>query len=486
MSDARELLRRIVVAGSGEVGAICAIALKRALPSCDVTVLELPVHLNAFADRANTALPFTNKLHDRLGISEEKIVRHAGGSHRLVTRYFGWSGRDSYGVASYGAEVDPTLKTRFAQDWGGGSRSAGADIPAVSIAEALADAGRFAIPPDDRDTPLSQLDYALRWNGPSYRQLLVGHARKLGVGHLQDSILAIEPDTLGGIAALKVEGHGRLEADLFVDCSGPDALLLSSLPDYAIEDWSDVLPVRRIIEAAPGQPMLVLEDRVTLLPEGWLFEIAGRDGLRTMIGTGAGKSREQAINALGAPPAIEHDLAPSRCRKPWLGNVIAIGDASARLEPLGSLSLDLAHRQISLLLEMLPGRSIEPLERAEYNRRAILMADGAKDVLAMHYAAPRAHDVFKSKIPLSVERTIDQFTRKGRLPFQEEFPLLTEEVMILLVALGFTAGTPPQHRNTDARELEARGAKAAAKARAAVEFAPPYTQWMEHALGRTA
>lgn len=480
------MLSHVVVAGSGQVGAICAIALKRALPSCEVTVLSLPVHPSAFADHANTALPFTNKLHDRLGISEAQIVRHAGGSHRLVTRYFGWSGQDSHGVASYGAEVDPTLKTRFAQDWGGGSRSAGTSMQAVSIAEALADAGRFAIPPDDRDTPHAQLDYALRWNGPSYRQLLVSHAQKLGVGHLQRAILAIERDALGGIAALNVEGHGPLEADLFIDCSGPDALLLSALPDYTIEEWSDVLPIRRILQAAPGQPMLALEDRVTLLLEGWLFEIAGRDGLQTMIGTGARVTREQAVNALGAPPAVEHELAPSRCREPWLGNVVAVGDAAARLEPLGGLPLDLAHRQLGLLLEMLPGRTIEPLERAEYNRRAALMMDGARDTLVMHYAAPRAIDVFEAETPHAVEQTIDQFMRRGRVPFREEFPLMTEEVMTLLSALGFAAGTPPQHRNTDARELEARGAQAAAKARAAVEFAPPYAQWMGQALGRTA
>lgn len=486
MSEPRETLRRIIVVGSGQVGAICAIALKRAMPACEITVLGMPVHPAAFADHANTALPFTNKLHDRLGVSEALIVKHAGGSHRLVTRYFGWSQRDSHGVAAYGAELDPALQTRFAQDWGGGSRSAGTHIQPVSIAEALADAGRFAIPPDDRDTPLAQLDYALRWNGLSYRQLLVSHAQKLGVGHVEGAIAAIEPDAFGGIAALNVEGYGRLEADLFIDCSGPNALLLSALPDHSIEDWGDVLPVRRILQAAPGQPMLALEDRITLLPEGWLLEVAGRDGLHTMIGTGARVSREQAVNALGAPLLAEHELAPSCCRNPWQGNVVAIGDSAARLEPLGGLPLDLAHRQLGLLLEMLPGRTIESLERAEYNRRAAQMMDGARDALAMHYAAPRAIGVFEAKTAPAVERTIDQFTRRGRVPFREEFPLMTEEVMSVLGALGFAAGTPPQHRNTDEREVEARGAQAAAKARAAVAFAPPYAQWMGQALGHPA
>ena len=42
MSEPRDLPDRIVVAGDGQVGALAAIALKRALPSCDVLVIGTP------------------------------------------------------------------------------------------------------------------------------------------------------------------------------------------------------------------------------------------------------------------------------------------------------------------------------------------------------------------------------------------------------------------------------------------------------------
>ena len=78
MSEPRELPRRIVVAGDGQVGVLAAIALRRALPGSDVIVIGTPPDPAALADRVPTALPFTNKLHDRLGIEEEDLVREAG------------------------------------------------------------------------------------------------------------------------------------------------------------------------------------------------------------------------------------------------------------------------------------------------------------------------------------------------------------------------------------------------------------------------
>src|SRR5690606_37166517 len=172
VSAPREMPGRIVVAGAGQVGALAAIALRRALPRCEILVVGTPPDPAAFADRAPTALPFTNRLHDRLGITEERLVREAGGSHRLVVRYLGWGGEGHAGVAPYGAAVDPKLKTRFARDWGGGPRNASTGAPPGSLGEVLAAAGRFQPPAVGPDSPLAALDYALRWNPGAYRDLL--------------------------------------------------------------------------------------------------------------------------------------------------------------------------------------------------------------------------------------------------------------------------------------------------------------------------
>ena len=483
MSTARESLGRLVILGDGQVGVLTAIALRRALPTASVTIVACDPDPAAFADTASTALPFTNKLHDRLGLSEDMIVARAGGSHRLLTRYFGWGGEGHHGSASYGSGAQSLQTAAFGLDWGGGSRSGSDDASGASIADALVAAGRFAPPPPDTDTPLAEIDYALRWNARAYHGLLVQLARSLNLTHIPATLSAVEPDDAGGVASITLADGQRLTADLFIDCSGPQALLGSTMPEFALSDWSDSLPTRSLFVAPRGGAMLSLEDRLTVLPGGWLSEIAGRDGLQTMLGAGEDVSADNAAAMLGSHPVARFTLQPGCLKQSWIGNVICIGDAFARFEPLGGFNLDLAHRQIDLLLELLPGLPFVDLERAEFNRRAGLMADAVRDVIALHFAAPGAVSLFAAKqVPDAVVKTIDQFTRRGRLPFTEENPLLTQETLSLLTALGFDAGMPPQFRASRRRDMAGLERSMAAKRDAAVSFAPPYQQWIGQVL----
>ncbi len=485
MSAPREPLRRVVVVGGGQVGVLAAIGVKRALPACQVVVVALPPHPAAFADFAATALPFSNRLHDRLGVSEQSILQQAGGSHRLVTHMIGWGaplpgGQAQHGAMPYGAALEPALLTRFASDWGGGSKNLGEEsAPSGSLAQVLAEAGQFCVPPGNQPSPLDEVDYALRWNAPAYRDLLISLAQQLGVEHVQGEIAAIEPDENGGIAALQIAPAGRLEADLFLDCSGGKGQLLAALPRHQEMEWGDYLPVRRVIVARPGQAMLALEDRFTVLPEGWLSEFAGRDGLQVLLGISDAVEDRAAMQALGGAAAASISIVPGRVANPWIGNVVALGDAAARFEPLGCYNLDLAHRQLDLLLEMLPGHRIEPLERREYNRRSGLMMDAVRDTLGLHYASVQARRVFgEQRQSERLTLAIDQFTRRGRLPFWEEAPLLGQEYMALLGALGFARGITPQSRSMGQSEAEKARQAFAAKAQAALQFAPPYADFM--------
>ena len=486
MSIPREPLRRIVIVGGGQVSVLAAIAMRRALPDCQVVLVGQRPSPASFADWSPTALPFTNKLHDRLDIEERDIVLKAGGSYRLVTRYHGWSGDDQTGTLSFGENLDPALKTAFARDWGGKRQDALGPQPVGSLSQALADAGRFAPPPPDESTPISDIDYALRWNPAAYRDLLIQHAQALQVQYVEGLVEAVElaePGVSDNLRSIRIAGQGEIEADLFVDCSGPEATVLASMTDFALVDWTSTLPTRTIYSGQPGAPVISLEDRISLSETGWMTQVCGRDGLYNVLGVGEGVGRDAALLTLGAQATAAITLSPGRAAQPWIGNVIALGDATARFEPLGPYHLDLAHRQLELLLEMLPGREIEPLEGAEYNRRSVLMMEGVHEVLAMHFASKGARAAFgDSELPGRIEDVIDQFQRRGRIPFREESSLLSQEQFALLVALGFKPGIAPSARHPDTQDEDRARAQFAAASKAAVEFAPPYERWLVSAL----
>jgi tryptophan halogenase len=482
MSEPRELPQRIVVAGDGPLGVLAAIALRRALPRTEVVVVAIPADPAAFAERFGTALPFSNRLHDRLGIEEDELVRRAGASHRLVTRYFGGNGPAWQGAAGYGAAIDPAMKTAYAREWGGGPRNAETGAPPRSLGEVLAAAGRFAPPSGEAGSPLAEVDYALRWNVPTYRAHLIGVAQQLGIQLERRTIVGVVPDGGGGLTALAIDGGIDLPADLFIDCSGSGAMLLSKLPDAQWVDWGQQIPSRALLVGVPGEGVLALEDRATWTPLGWRWELGGRDGRLAVLAL-AGEADGAAMSAaLGAEPSARVPFAPGRAAAPWLGNVVALGDAAAQLEPLGGIAQDLAHRHLALLLELLPGGTVDPAERAEFNRRASMMADRACDWLAAHYAAPVAVARFPQLVcSAELDRTLDQFGRRGRVPFAEDAPMLVQEFGALLQALGRPQGEGPlalagEGSGEDlARAFEAR-------ATAAVNAAPPYGEWMRRTM----
>ncbi len=477
------MLRRVVVAGDGQVGALTALALRKALPATEIFVLGTPPNPAAFADRAATALPFSNRLHDKFGISEEDLVRRTGASHRLVTRYAGWGGTEHQGFASYGEAHNRPNTARFASDWGGGARDTGGEAPAGSLAEVLAKSGKFAPPSGEPGNPLAEIDYALRWNMPAYREVLVGMAQQAGIQYARGQITDVQPDGAGGVSALFIDGANALPADLFIDCTGPQASILSRLAGAMRDDWSAMLPVRAVLFGKPGDPVVSLEDRVTLTAAGWRADVAGRDGKTSLLAMPEGVEEQAMLTALDVEPEGIVALQPGCAGNAWLGNVIALGDAVAHFEPLGWLNLDLAHRHLALLLEMLPGLTIDPRERDEFNRRTRLMVERSRDVVASHYSAPSAASVF-GELQQSDELSaaLDQYQRRGRIPFYEEMPLMAAEWSSLLSAIGHPPGKGLLAHTTDESAEAATAAAFEAKSDAALRAAPPYPAWLEHVL----
>jgi tryptophan halogenase len=165
---------------------------------------------------------------------------------------------------------------------------------------------------------------------------------------------------------------------------------------------------------------------------------------------------------------------------------VALGDAAVQLEPLCGFAADLAHHQLDLLLELLPGREIHPLERAEFNRRAELMADRARDVLAAHCHAPSMRAFSEMVLSDELQLALEQFTRRGRVPFFEESPLLTQECASMLGALGYELGEGAMALAADMREMESEARAFADRADAALRAAPPYREWLGKVLSAPA
>ena len=328
MSKARAPLSSVVVVGAGQVGILAAIAVKRAVPGCDVLVVAQQGDARDFADNAASTLPFANRLFERLGIDEAAIIARAGGSHRLIERYFGWGGESQHGALSYG-DMPAQGAVGFGREWGGGSRSAADEREPGSLAEVLADAGRFRVAQPGETGALAKVDFAPRWNPTAFRQMLIQYAQQLGIAYRQAPLTRVGLAEAGDIAEIELASSEILTADLYLDCSGVSRQLVSHFPGAELVSWTKSGGAQSVIIAAPGQPMVALEDRLSLTPHGWLREFAGRDGLQQVAGIPAHLAQEQACAALGLQPVAQIPCRQAALVQCWIGNTIAIGDAAA-------------------------------------------------------------------------------------------------------------------------------------------------------------
>lgn len=459
------MLQTIVIVGDGQVGLAAAIALRRALPRADIVVTAYTPDPSALADRTSSSQPRTNAFHAHIGLEEKAIMLRCGGSHRLASRFLNWRPSGPLYLHAYGAH----------------------SASGLSVTQALADANRFALPSDDSQSPLSDIDYALRFDQRAYRSFLTAFALHLGIKLHDSRFVAAVRNESGDIGHISLANGTRINADLFIDCSGPQRLLFNAAACASFEDWSAMLPCNHVILThRVDEPALSVSDSISAHDWGWQSSSFGRHGTQHMAAFNADLALVADIfDTTGGDRREIVPIAPGRLKHSWVGNVVAFGDAAAAFEPLQYCNLLLAHQQIMLFLELLPGKSFDDLERAEYNRRAGAMADRIRDYIALHYCGSSTYDGAFWKYaaglerPDSLMRTISEFGRRGRLPFFEEEILPRDAWLSTMECIGVPAGPNAHMLALPDEAVTAQQDFQQARTRLGYEQSSPYAYWLE-------
>ena len=433
MSGDERSIRSICVAGAGIVGLSAAVAFARALPRVQVSIVETPANPAALADRMPGSLPSIHRFHSALGMDELELVRSGVASHLLGSRVENWSAAGETWYHVFGEHGLPAGQVPFQALWQRAQAAARAlPFHRYTAAAALAAEGKFVHPSDDPQSPLGTYLYALRLDPELYRKRLLAAAGKLP--RSSGEIAGAERRTDGGIANVVLKDGRQIEADLFVDCTGPSASLLSVV-DESFEDWGRWLPCDRVHIAREAAQEPTSCDRVTATENGWIGRSALPDHTHVVS-----VCNEEFSGGSAMPDTVA--IRTGRRPQPWVHNVLAIGDGVVAVDPLHSTNLHLAQSGILRALELLPGRDCHPLELAEYNRRTEQETTRVRDFLALHYLrSGRRDSPFWSALaerhpPDSLARTLEQFERRGRLPFFEEESFDNESWLAVLFGLG--------------------------------------------------
>lgn len=452
-------IRKVVIVGGGTAGWMTAAALSKIMGE----IAELQIEL-VESDEIGTVgvgeatIPQIQLFNKLLEIDEHDFVRATNATYKFGIEFVDWTSLGHRYVHPFGHYGLDMKGIEFHHHWLKG-RLLGDPTPldVYSLAIVAGLQGRFAHPrPDQPNSPLSKISYAFQFDANLYARYLRHLAETAGVKRTEGKIIeVVQASETGFIEAVVLQNGVRIEADLFIDCSGFRGLLIEQTLKSGFEDWSKWLPCDRAL-AVPCElggdhhPLT----RSTARPAGWQWRIP----LQHRIGNGyvyssAHVSDDEAARTLLAnlDGMLLADPRPLRFkaghrRKPWIKNVVSLGLAAGFLEPLESTSIHLVQSGIARLMTLLPTRRFDALEIERFNAETIQEYVDIRDFLVLHYKATERDDSpfwdYCRNIdpPDGVTYKIDMFQRNGRI-FREHEELFTETSWLaVLVGQGIEAG----------------------------------------------
>ncbi|WP_288456593.1 tryptophan halogenase family protein [uncultured Sphingomonas sp.] len=448
-------ISRIVILGGGTAGWMTAAALSRSLGrSVAITLLESDDIGTVGVGEAT--IPTIHWFNDLIGLDEAEFLRETRATFKLGIEFVDWTRPGHRYFHPFGQYGAPLPGVAFHHRWLK-ARAQGSDVPlsGLSLAARLAAEGRFARPVGDARSILSTLGYAYHFDAGLYARYLRRLAEAAGVVRVEGRLRDVVRDGDNAqVTALLTERGETLAGELFVDCSGFRALLIGGAMGEGLEDWSHWLPCDRAV-AVPCARVAATTPytRSTARAAGWQWRIP----LQHRTGNGyvyasAHLSEDEATatllanldgEALAEPRTLRFTAGTRR--RPWRGNVVAIGLSSGFLEPLESTSIHLIQSGITKLLTLFPDRDMDPALADRFNQLFGRDMDGIKDFLILHYHATSGRDeplwrhCRTMALPDTLSARVAQYRRSGRLILDSDELFREASWLAVLDGQGVTA-----------------------------------------------
>jgi tryptophan halogenase len=369
-------------------------------------------------------IPNINHLLSVVGLDERDFMLSVDGTFKQSIRYVNWlDGRGEFYHHPFSRyRVLPI--DRSGARWLQSDRS----IPFMETVSAQPIICELGLSPRSLDPhkPGPPLTYAFHMNALKFADYLRDFSTARGVTHYLDHVTEIHCADNGYIEAVETRSGQRLEADLFIDCTGFEALIIEKKLGVEWVDCSQWLLCDRAATMHvpyehhyPGHVNPYTS--ATALSSGWCWEIP----LRSKRSLGYVHS-SAFLDENAAETELRHfegahaesldtrfvNFKVGRRARVWEKNCIAIGLAGGFIEPLESTGLYLSDLASVMLAEHFP--YVNDFEPAAFRVNRI-MANRFYEILDfinMHYCLTRRSDTEFWKEIRRPERINDRLRAK--------------------------------------------------------------------------
>lgn len=491
MSADRQVSSVIVVGRDVDLW-LTATALARALGSSGVGVaaVELATRLRP-SDIAAT-LPALEAFHAKLGIGEAEVVLEASSAFSFGQNFVTGSGKLPPFFHAWGSYGRPIEDIEFFHIWRQARRQdLNVPLQGFCLTAVAAQNGRMLVP-DQATCAFGRTDYGYHLHTAPYALLLKSVAKAQGVKLYEAQEIAVERrGEESAIAAVILDGSRRLPADLFVDASGADAVLLGGALGVPLHSWRHSLAAKRVLSArAPAFTSIPPFAEIRIGPYGWtaLHPTRAATGIVHACDIG---SDDDAFAAATAAAGIEladtalRTVDPGMREGAWQANCIGVGEAACVFDPIHDVAIQALQLGIVHLLTLFPVTGEFTAERREYNRIMRSRFERIRDFQCALYALSPFDGPFwqrsrELQMPDTLRHKVATFRARGHIAPMEDETFLADSWRILFTGLGIAPESlPPTIGRISPQRLQGEINRSLELIRRKVLEQPPHDKYLE-------
>ena len=426
-----EPIRTVAIVGGGTAGWMTAATLSQSFPHLRGGIRLVESETIGTVGVGEATIPPIIDYIRTHAIDEDDLVRRTQATFKLGIEFKDWTRPGHSYIHPFGPTGLPKGGVPFYAYWHRCAlEGTAAPLDVYSLQALAARQNRFMRPVARMHSPLATIVYALHLDARLFAGYLRAYAEARGVmrteGNVRDVALRCED---GFIESITLESGERIEADLFIDCTGFRGLLIEGALNSGYEDWTHWLPCDRAV-AVPCERTGPLSSHTMASARevGWQWRIP----LQHRVGNGYVYS-SQFLADDAAQEILLANLEGAATREPlrlrftsgrrkqcWSRNCVAIGLSAGFLEPLESTGIHLIQRGIFVLLKLFPDRHFRQRDIDQYNRQLAFDYERARDFIVAHYHFTEREGEFwrycrSTVLPESLRERIELFRNYGRL-----------------------------------------------------------------------
>lgn len=388
--------KKIVILGGGTAGWIAANLFVRKWSEEQVSVCVVESPEIGIIGVGEGSTPFLERFFKILGVSDADWMPRCNATYKLGISFAGWS--PASGVDRYShpflSKVDHFTEHAFATNCR--ARRLGFDVNTQPddffINSLLVEQHKGPHLPEH--FPFA-IGHGYHFDAGLLGQYLGELAVSRGANHLQAKVVDVEMASDGNIAALLSEDGARIEADMFVDCTGFASLLIQKSLGVRFSSYkSNLFNDSAVVMPTPAEESPRPETISYAMSNGWCWKIP----LTNRFGNGyvyssdfisaddAETELRTFLGTLDRDVEARHlKMKVGQLEKHWEKNCIALGLSQGFIEPLEATALLLVQQAVEMFIARYEKGNFTAEFQDDYNTKVHERFERVRDYIVAHY-----------------------------------------------------------------------------------------------------